>query len=86
MREEEKIFSGKMFDPRKKELKDIKHKVHTACQRYNAMDEYDPNRLPVIKEFIGDIGKTYYFRDRSSSITAVILVLEKTFLRISILW
>lgn len=62
MREEEKIFSGKMFDPRKKELKDIKHKAHTACQRYNAMDEYDPDRLPIIKEFIGGIGKTYYFQ------------------------
>lgn len=62
MREEEKIFSGKMFDPRKKELKDIKHKAHTACQRYNTMDEYDPERLPIIKEFIGGIGKTYYFQ------------------------
>jgi len=62
MREEEKIFSGKMFDSRKKELRDIKHKAHISCQRYNAMDEYDPERLPIIKEFIGDIGKTYYFQ------------------------
>ena len=27
MNEEEKIFAGKMFDPRKTELKDIKHKL-----------------------------------------------------------
>ncbi|MCQ4638217.1 sugar O-acetyltransferase [Anaerovorax odorimutans] len=62
MKEEEKIFAGYMFDPRKKELKDIKHKAHQACQRYNAMDEYDPDRLPIIREFIGSIGSTYYFQ------------------------
>ena len=62
MREEEKIFAGKMFDPRKQELKDIKHKAHELCRKYNAMDEYDPERLPLVKEFIGSIGKTYYFQ------------------------
>lgn len=62
MTEEEKIFAGLIFDPRKKELKDIKHKAHEACRRYNAMDEYDPDRLPIVKEIIGSIGKTYYFQ------------------------
>lgn len=62
MTEEEKIFAGLIFDPRKKELKDIKHKAHEACRRYNAMDEYNPDRLPIVKEFIGGIGKTYYFQ------------------------
>lgn len=62
MTEEEKIFAGKMFDPRSKELRDIKHKAHLACQRFNAMNEYDPDRLPIIKEFIGGISKTYYFQ------------------------
>ena len=62
MREEEKIFAGKMFDPRKQELKDLKHKAHELCRKYNAMDEYDPERLPLVQEFIGSIGKTYYFQ------------------------
>lgn len=62
MTEEEKIFAGLLFDPRKKELRDIKHKAHEACRRYNAMDEYDPDRLPLIREFIGAIGTTYYFQ------------------------
>ena len=62
MTEEQKIFAGYMFDPRKQELKDLKHKAHTICQKYNAMDEYDPERLPLIQEFIGKIGKTYYFQ------------------------
>ena len=62
MTEEQKIFAGHMFDPRKQELRDLKHKAHTLCQKYNAMDEYDPERLPLIQEFIGAIGKTYYFQ------------------------
>lgn len=62
MREEEKIFEGKLFDARTKELRDIKHKAHILCQKYNALDEYDENRLPIIKEFIGEIGEKYYFQ------------------------
>lgn len=62
MTEEEKIFAGKMFDPRKQELKDIKHKAHTACQKFNAMDEYDPERSRVIGEILGSTGQVYYFQ------------------------
>lgn len=62
MTEEEKIFAGKMFDPRKQELKDIKHKAHIACQKFNAMDEYDPQRIRVIGEILGKTGKVYYFQ------------------------
>ena len=49
MREEEKIFAGKLFDARKKELRDIKHKAHTLCQKFNTIDEYDEDRLSIIK-------------------------------------
>lgn len=62
MTEEEKIFAGKLFDARLKELKDIKHKAHETCRKFNAMDEYDPARLPLIREFIGSIGGNYYFQ------------------------
>ena len=62
MTEEEKIFAGKMFDPRKQELKDIKHKALIACQKFNAMDEYDPQRSRVIGEILGKTGKVYYFQ------------------------
>ena len=62
MTEEEKIFAGKLFDAREKELRDLKHKAHILCQRYNSLDEYDENRLPIIKEFIGSIGSKYYFQ------------------------
>ncbi|WP_455537876.1 sugar O-acetyltransferase [Terrisporobacter sp.] len=60
--EEERIFAGKLFDNRKKELRDIKHKAHILCQKYNSMDEYDSNRLSIIKEFIGKIGEKYYMQ------------------------
>lgn len=40
MKEEDKIFAGYMFDPRKQELKDIKHRAHEACRRFNSMAEY----------------------------------------------
>lgn len=62
MTEEEKIFMGKLFDSRSQELRDIKHKAHILCQKFNALDEYDENRLPIIKEFIGKIGENYYFQ------------------------
>lgn len=62
MTEEEKIFAGKMFDPRKKELKDIKHTAHVACQKYNSMDEYNPERLDILRKVLGKTGKTFYFQ------------------------
>lgn len=62
MTEEEKIFAGRLFDARTEELRDIKHKAHILCQKFNALDEYDESRLPIIQEFIGKIGKKYYFQ------------------------
>jgi len=62
MREEEKIFAGRLFDARTQELRDIKHKAHELCRKFNQMDEYDPERLPLVREFIGAIGEKYYFQ------------------------
>jgi maltose O-acetyltransferase len=62
MTEEEKIFAGMLFDAHTKELRDIKHKAHVLCQKFNSLDEYDKSRLPIIKEFIGKIGERYYFQ------------------------
>ncbi len=62
MKEEDKIFAGRLFDARSKELRDLKHTAHVLCQKFNALDEYDEDRLPIIKEFIGRIGENYYFQ------------------------
>lgn len=62
MKEEEKIFAGKMFDPRKQELKDIKYKAHAACQKYNMMDEFDSDRNEVIRDILGKVGNVFYFQ------------------------
>lgn len=62
MSEEERIFAGKLFDARCQELRDIKHRAHVLCQKFNAMDEYDEARIPIVREFIGKIGRRYYFQ------------------------
>ena len=62
MTEEEKIFAGKMFDPRKQELKDLKHKAHEACRKFNGMDEYDPSRQQLLRDILGGVGKICYFQ------------------------
>lgn len=62
MTEEEKIFAGRLFDARTKELRDIKHKTHELCRKYNMMDEYDKERMPIIKQFMGHIGNKYYLQ------------------------
>ena len=62
MTEEEKIFAGRMFDPRRQELKDLKHIAHEACRKYNSMDEYDPARGDVLRAILGGAGKSCYFQ------------------------
>lgn len=62
MTEEEKIFAGKLFDARKKELTDIKHRAHVLCQEYNALDEYDERRPEIIREMLGKVGKKFHFQ------------------------
>lgn len=62
MKEEERIFEGRLFDAGKKELLDIKHKTHMLCQKFNLLDEYDESRRTIIKEFIGKIGEKYRFQ------------------------
>ena len=53
MREEEKIFLGKLFDARTQELRDIKHKAHILCQKFNSMDEYDEEEESITKQTDG---------------------------------
>lgn len=62
MTQHERAMAGLLFDARCQELRDLKHKAHVICQKYNTMDEYDPERLPLIKEFIGEVGENYYFQ------------------------
>ena len=62
MTEEEKIFAGHMFDPRSPELREIKHKAHEICRRYNQLDEFDPARRDLILDMLGGVGSTFYFQ------------------------
>ena len=54
MTEEEKIFAGHMFDPRSPELREIKHKAHEICRRYNQLDEFDPARRDLILDMLDE--------------------------------
>ena len=51
-----------MFDPRKQELREIKHKAHEACRQYNVLDEYDPRREEVLRGMLGKVGQVFYFQ------------------------
>ena len=62
MREEEKIFAGKLFDLTDPELLAIKHETHAACQRYNQLDEYDPERKEIMKKILGSVGENCRFQ------------------------
>ena len=62
MSEEEKIFAGKLFDLTDPELLKIKHETHAACQRYNALDEYDPERKEIVKRILGSVGENFRFQ------------------------
>ena len=59
MREEEKIFAGKIFNAASPELRQIKHVAHAICQQYNALDEYDPLRAELIGQLLGKIGTPF---------------------------
>ena len=60
--EEARIFSGRLFDARRQELKDIKHRAHEVCRKYNAMDEWDEKRNPLIQSILGATGEKVYFQ------------------------
>ena len=60
MHEEEKIFAGKLFNNQCAELRAIKRKSHAANQRYNRLDETDPERDEIIRSMLGRVGETFH--------------------------
>ena len=57
MTEEEKIFSGMLFQPDVSELAEIKTRAHNLCFRFNALEENDPERTGILAELLGGIGE-----------------------------
>ncbi len=62
MTEHEKIFAGKMFNPRGAELKAVKHKAHNLCVEYNMLTEDNPRRAEIIHEMLGAHGESVNFQ------------------------
>lgn len=60
MHEEEKIFAGKLFNNQCAELRAIKRKSHAANQRYNRLNETDPERDEIIRSMLGRVGETFH--------------------------
>ncbi len=61
MREEEKIFQGKLFNNQCPELKQIKARTHEANRRVNQLPEWDPEREEILRGMFGAIGRTFHF-------------------------
>ena len=61
MREEEKIFAGKLFNNQCEELKAIKRRMHEVNRLANALPEWDPEREKLLRGAFGAIGKTFHF-------------------------
>ena len=58
MREEEKIFAGKLFCPGDPELKELKRKAHKLSQDYNRLYEDETAaRQEILFELLGEIGE-----------------------------
>ena len=62
MTEHEKIFAGKMFNPRGEELRAVKHKAHNLCVEYNMLTEDNPRRAEIIDEMLGAHGESVNFQ------------------------
>ncbi len=62
MTEEEKIFSGHIFNNRCSELVEIKRRTHRLCREYNRLDETDPARTDIMRQVMGSIGRIFYFQ------------------------
>ena len=58
MREEEKIFAGKMFCPGHPDLVAIKLRCHNLCTAYNSTyeDEYE-KRAALLQQIFGELGE-----------------------------
>ena len=61
MREEEKIFAGKLFNNQCDELKAIKRQMHEVNRLVNQLPEWDPEREKLLRNALGKVGKTFHF-------------------------
>ena len=57
----ERALRGLLFDAHSEELINLKHKAHVLCHRFNSMEEGEEGRQEIFKEFIGNLGKNYFF-------------------------
>ena len=61
MNQYERAMAGKLFDPRSPELTEKKRRAHKLCREFNALEEDDPRRLPLMRQLLGKLGEHAYF-------------------------
>lgn len=61
MTQEERIFAGKIFNPRDPALQAIKKRAHKLCYAYNRLDEdATGQRAEILSELLGSVGTRPY--------------------------
>ena len=61
--EEQRLLSGKLYNPKDIELKQIKMATHNLCTKYNQLFEDDvEKRTLIIKEIFKNIGENNFFQ------------------------
>ena len=51
MNEKEKMLKGMLYDSMDQELVSLRDKAHRLCREYNLLDDNDPRRKEILKEF-----------------------------------
>lgn len=51
MSEKERMLKGMLYDSGEEELVNLRTRCHKLCREYNALDDTDPRRNEILKEF-----------------------------------
>jgi maltose O-acetyltransferase len=62
MTEQEKMISGKIYDPSDEDLAAMRLKAHKLSQRYNSISEDDDLRKIILDELLPQHGERLYFQ------------------------
>ena len=62
MTQQERMLSGKLYDPSDPTLARLRAKAHDLSREYNLLGEADEHREEILRELLGSQGKNLYFQ------------------------
>ena len=62
MTQQERMLSGKLYDPSDPTLARLRTKAHDLSRDYNLLGEEDERREEILRELLGSQGKNVYFQ------------------------